>query len=260
MKNWIHSIKTGKCIHKSRNNIYVHENSKHRWIIFNERFIQSLMDKKNPKKMLIPYLKILILFQKMYPGTTCLLGLGAGSLVHHLLHPQFPLRVVEILPDMIEIAKKFFQLPQTPQLTIECSCANTYLEQTDEKFDHIIVDLGDRDGFPLALKNKAFIENIFAKLQSNGFLAFNISQFYDIGEFKRLIKEVFGDYPVVIEAGGNWILLVRKHHHKMSLIEILKQKAYLKNYIWHPYYGEIVFLHSAYAQKLHIILNHLKLK
>ena len=250
MKHWTHLIKTGKCIYKSHHNIYVYENSKYRWLLFNEHFIQSLMNKKNPKKILIPYLDVMLIFPNLYPGKTCLLGLGGGSIVRHLIDKNFSVKVVEILPDMIEVAKHFFHLPSTEQLTIHCTCAQTFLIQTNEQFDHLIVDLGDYSGFPQNLKNKSFIELIFKAMKPGGYCTINLPQFYDIAWFKTLIQEVFSHLPVVIEAQGNWILLIQKQEKKQVLIDILLQKNHLKHLTWHPYYGEIAVLHRPWVQKI----------
>lgn len=255
MNNWLECIKQGKCIHKSRNGIYVYENQHYRWVLFNERFIQSLMHKKKPKKALIPYLNTLSLFQKLYPGDTCLLGLGAGSIVHHINHVDHSLDVVEIHPDMIEIAEKFFYLPQSPQLRIHCQCANEFLQTHPETFFHILVDLGDENGFPEQLKNQAFFKHIYQRLKPGGFLAVNLCQFHDLNVFKKLLKEVFGYYPLVIEAQGNWILFARKNHSKQSLVDTLKENCHLKSFIWHPTYGEIAHLHQPWIQKIQAFLS-----
>jgi len=255
LDNWLQCIKQGKCIHKTRNSIYVYENKRYRWVLFNERFIQSLMDKKNPKKTVIPYLNTLRLFQNMLPGNTCLLGLGAGSLIHQLLHPGYQLDIVEILPDMIDVAEKFFYLPKNPAVKIHCQCANQFLQQHQENFLHIIVDLGDENGFPEQLKNIDFFKHLYQRLEKNGFLAFNLCQFHDINVFKPLFKELFGYYPLVIEVDGNWLLFARKNQSKQSLVNILQNKYYLKSLIWHPTYGEIAHLNTPLVQKFKAFLS-----
>ncbi len=260
MNNWLQRIKQGKCIHKSHNGIYVYENKRYRWVLFNERFIQSLMDRKNPKKTVIPYLNTLRLFQNSHPGNTCLLGLGAGSLVHQLLHPEYQLDIVEILPDMINVAVNFFYLPQSPQVKIHCQCANYFLQNHPEKFFHIIVDLGNENGFPEQLKHIDFFKNIYQRLHTNGFLAFNLCQFHDINVFKPLFKEIFGYYPLVIEVDGNWLLFARKNQNKQSLVDFLQKKYYLKSLIWHPNYGEIAHLNAPWVQKSKDLLHSFRWK
>lgn len=249
MGNWLNKIKTKKCIHQRKNQVFVFENKRYRWLTFNENFIQSLMDKKNPKKLIIPYLKTLCLFHQENPGPTCLLGLGSGSLVHHLQHPDFPLTVVEHLADVIDIARNYFFLPNVDSIQIQNLCAMAYFKNTTAMFKHIIIDLGDEQGFPIACKSNDFFQNIYAHLAQDGFLAINLPSFSDLAFFKPLLKSIFGKSPLIISENGNWVLMASKQYTQTDLIMMLQNKYYLKNFIWHPHYGDLAILRNPFSQK-----------
>lgn len=250
MRNWLNKIKNKKCIHQRKNQIFVFENKRYRWLTFNENFIQSLMDKKNPKKLIIPYLNTLCLFHRENPGSTCLLGLGSGSLVHHLQHPHYPLTVVEHLSDVIDIARNYFFLPNIDAIQIKNMCAMNFFKTTSDMFKHIIIDLGNEEGFPPACKSNEFFQNIHAHLLPEGFLTLNLPSFSDLAFFKPLFKSIFGTHPLIISENGNWVLMASKKHTQTDLITMLQNKHILKSFIWHPHYGDLAILRSPFSQKI----------
>lgn len=257
MNNWLNKIKTKKCIYQRKNEIFVFENQRYRWLTFNDSFIQSLMDKKKPQKLLIPYLDVLCLFYRENPGKTCLLGLGSGSLVHHLQKENHPLTVVELLPDVIEIAKKFFYLPQSSQIQMHAMCAMDFMKNTDDMFQHIIIDLGNHQGFPKACKSSEFFQDVYTRLAPNGFLALNLPSFSDLEFFKPLFKSLFHTSPLIISAQGNWILFASKQYQQADLIKILQNKHYLKSFTWHPSYGDLAILHHPFSQQMQLLIKKL---
>lgn len=255
MGNWLNKIKIKKCIHQRKNQIFVFENKRYRWLTFNENFIQSLIDKKNPKKLIIPYLRTLCLLYQENPGPTCLLGLGSGSLVHHLQHPDYPLTVVEHLADVIDIAQTYFYLPSSSGIQIQNMCAMAFFQTTSDMFQHIIIDLGNEEGFPSACKSDSFFQDIYTHLLPEGFLAINLPSFSDLAFFKPLFKSLFGHPPLIICESGNWILMASKKYTQIDFITLLQNKHYLKNFIWHPQYDELAILRSSSSYQFQKWIN-----
>jgi spermidine synthase len=258
LNNWLNYIKNKKCIYKSQNEIHVYENKRFRWIAFDARFVQSLMDKKNPKKIIIPYLQTIMFFQNHLPGNTCLMGLGAGSAVLHLNQEDYQLTIVEILPDMIDIAEKFFYFNPAPNIDVHCMCAKDFIKQTDKNFKHIILDLGDATGFPNTCKSKDFFQNLYHHLETKGVLALNLTQFSEIDYFKPLMKEIFGQNPLIIENHGNWLLFIAKQAPHDYLLSIMQSKHYLKTFFWHAMYGAIATIEKPWIQKAKIFISQLR--
>ena len=74
----------------------------------------------------------------------CILGLGAGCL-HRYIHDNYPdikIDTVEILPEMVEIAKEKFYLPDTDRIRIFIEDARTWVKK-HSGYDIVIVDLYD---------------------------------------------------------------------------------------------------------------------
>jgi len=226
--------------------------------MFDKRFVQSIMDKNNQKKIIIPYLQTLIFFQKQLAGKTCLMGLGAGSAVPHLRNNMHQLFIVEIMPDMIEIAEKFFYFHPDELIQLHCSCANQFITKTTESFQHIIIDLGDNLGFPSSCRGKDFFEAVYQRLEVGGILALNLTTLHEVPYFTQTLKEVFRQQPLIIEQQGNWLLFTIKDIHSDYLIEVMRNHHYLKSLVWYPQYGMVGTIEKHFIQSYKLFLTKMK--
>jgi spermidine synthase len=258
--NWYRKLNEGRCIYRSKQNIEVYENSKFLWIQFNARFIQSMIIKKRPQRPVLPYLHQFLLFTKLSPGNICLLGLGGGCAIH-LLRPllqEHTITAVELHEDMIHIAKKFFNIPQHPNLHIICNSAEQFISNNTEQYQHLLVDLGDLDGFPKLCKTEKFIVDCYHALASHGQLMINLTHFSDVTFFKSIIKEIFNENPLIIEADGNWILSINKNTPREVIIHMLQSNGHIKSLHWHPGHGELLTLNHQWFTKIKQFLFRLK--
>lgn len=249
--NWYNKMLQGRCIYRSQQNIEVFENSQYRWIQFNARFIQSMISKKKPHLPVLPYLPHFLLFTRIFPGNICLLGLGGGCALHVLsLHLNHALVAVERYEDMIHIAKTFFNIPEHPNIHIVHDSAEHFIANTQNQYRHLLIDLGDKEGFPESCRNQTFIDHCYHALQDKGILMLNLSHYPDLNFFKPLLKLQFSQSPLVIEADGNWILSVGKKISRDDILQKLQQMGYLKSHHWHPGHGELLTLHPAWLIKI----------
>ncbi len=73
------------------------------------------------------------------------LGLGGGSLpaqMHHIF-PKCQQTVVELRPAVIDIAYRYFHLPETPHIDTREADAYMFVLQETERYDIIVIDLYD---------------------------------------------------------------------------------------------------------------------
>lgn len=126
-----------------------------------------------------------------------MLGLGGGTTAH-LLNKNFQpslIRVVEIDPQIIEIAKNYFDLEKIPNLEVVNGDAFKYLAMLGEKFDYVIVDLYVGKHFPSQGFEKGFYENSQNILSENGGCVVN--RIFGQGEkrerelYLNLLKQIF---------------------------------------------------------------------
>jgi spermidine synthase len=104
------------------------------------------------------------------------LGVAGGSVIKTLTQEvKFKGKItgVEIDETAVEIAKKFFELDQIPNLNLVVDDAFEFVLKTKEKYDLIIIDVFQDTKMPNFLFEDFFINRINFLLQVNGFILFN---------------------------------------------------------------------------------------
>lgn len=92
-----------------------------------------------------------------------LLGLGAGSVVDLLINKhgiKCEITGVELDATVIDFAKKYFDIEKYKSLQIVQADAFEYVQQCNDKFDLIVVDLFIGDTVPAAFASEEFISNL----------------------------------------------------------------------------------------------------
>lgn len=113
-----------------------------------------------------------------------MLGMGGGTISHHLYHslPNLQMTIIELRQIVIDAAYQFFQLPNVPEIEAVQADAIAYIaelakaceENEDFQYDCIVVDLFDSQGIPSELCNVDFHQNLQPCLKSTGRLIFNL--------------------------------------------------------------------------------------
>ena len=109
--------------------------------------------------------------------------------------------VVEIDPVVVEVAKKYFTVQETPKLKIQISDGRVFLSHTTNIYDVILMDAYSTTRYgsslPRQLVTKEFFTLASQHLSTNGVLAYNvIGQIQGfratlIGAMYRTLSEVF---------------------------------------------------------------------
>ncbi|MDX1347704.1 MAG: hypothetical protein R3189_05590 [Thiomicrorhabdus chilensis] len=105
-----------------------------------------------------------------------MLGLGGGSMAHHLYHtlPNLQMTVVELRQTVIDCAYRFFQLPNVAEIETLQEDALEFVADNDFAYDAVIVDLFDSHGIPADFSAKTFQLNLLSQLNTPGLLIFNL--------------------------------------------------------------------------------------
>ncbi|WPR70678.1 fused MFS/spermidine synthase [Flavobacterium sp. NG2] len=104
------------------------------------------------------------------------LGVAGGSVVKTLIEDiQFKGKItgVEIDPEIIKIANKYFNLKDISQLNIVIDDAFEFVLKTKDKYDLIIVDVFQDTQMPNFLYQNYFTDRICSLLNSKGYILFN---------------------------------------------------------------------------------------
>jgi spermidine synthase len=141
--------------------------------------LQSRINWKHPEQLALSNLISLtgILLFIPPPKQICLLGVGAGCLIHFFRHhyPDHHITAVEIDGELLDIMHEHMALPRADdQLTYIVDDAANYLKNNQQKFDLILFDLFLGNKSPNWLLHEAFIKQVFLMLNKQGGVGYNL--------------------------------------------------------------------------------------
>jgi spermidine synthase len=106
---------------------------------------------------------------------TLVIGLGGGSVVKRMWrdYPGMRLDVVEIDPEIVEVAHRFFALPEDERIRVFVGDGREFVDQTPQTYDIVIVDAFDEDRVPRRLTTEEFMRAARDRLAPDGVVAYN---------------------------------------------------------------------------------------
>lgn len=140
---------------------------------------QSTMFLREPQRLALTYTHCMmtsLLFGDA-PGHALMLGLGGGSLVKFLLDRCGGCTVdaVEKRPKIVEVARRYFHLPQDRRLSVHVGDGLRFLEgEPTDPYDLIAVDLHDSRGMAPVVLRQEFFPCCCARLATDGVLTVNL--------------------------------------------------------------------------------------
>ena len=116
----------------------------------------------------------------MYPrnvGSILEIGLGGGRIASYLQHyiPNVAITSVELDPDVIRMAKKYFEVQEGPTFKIVQRDGRLFLTQDRQRYDIIMVDAYRGPFVPFHLVTKEFYELVRQHLSEGGIAIENIA-------------------------------------------------------------------------------------
>lgn len=143
--------------------------------------LQSCMLLNNPTTLVMEYSQAMmcaLLFQPA-PARILLVGLGGGSLVKFLLRfcPGASIEVAEINPEIVEVARNFFQVPEDRRLTVTLAPGEEVLARrraAGRSYDLLLLDAFDDHGPARALLDERVLCGCRDLLAEGGVFAMNL--------------------------------------------------------------------------------------
>ncbi len=199
------------------NHIRLAEDADQRYMDF-ENLRQSAMSLKDPWELRLRYTRFLSLALALHPEPKriLILGLGGGSFPKRLHRdlPDVVVDAVDIDPDVIAIAKQYFQVPEDTRLRLVASDGRRFVQQTTEKYDLVFLDAYNSDTIPFHLATREFYQEIQARLAPGGVVVSNIigtlrgpqSRFFR--SIYRTLSEIFPTIYVVptYPQSASWVV------------------------------------------------------
>ena len=173
-----------------------------RHLRFGNSIRQSSINKANPFKLQTKYTRDMAKVFDHYidiPETILILGLGAGTIPSYLYHrfPKTKIYVVEILPELKEIASDYFSMPRNERLEIVIGDAYDYIMETQIQFDLIFMDVFSKNTIPKKFSTEKFYAGLYQLTSTDGYVAFNT--WIDPSSYSKYINKLQNVFDVMIE-------------------------------------------------------------
>ena len=179
--------------------IAVVEDDDSRYLRFDSSF-QSGMFKDDPFRTRFDYADYLQLPLAYRPTTRRILyiGLGGGSAPKRTWRdfPATRIDVVELDPEVVDVAYKYFAVPRDPRLRVEVEDGRRFLAENEGPWDAIVVDAFYSDSIPFHLATREFLELARSRLAPGGTVATNIIGAVR-GSNSRLFRSMLRTYRAV---------------------------------------------------------------
>jgi predicted O-methyltransferase YrrM len=147
------------------------------------------------------------------------IGLGGGSAPKRTWRdfPQTQIDAVELDPEVVNVAYKYFELPRDPRIDVTVEDGRRFLAQNEGPWDTIIVDAFYSDSIPFHLATREFLELAQSRLAPGGTVLTNIIgavQGPDSRLFRSMLRTYRAVFPTVsihpvMDSGGDDLSVVR---------------------------------------------------
>ena len=162
------------------------------------------------------------------PKRVLIVGLG-GATIPRFLHKHYPrtmIDVVEIDPDVVYVAKRFFGFREDSTMHAHAEDGRRFIERCQNPYDIIFLDAFDADSIPYSLATREFLVAAREALAPKGIVVANVwssssNPLYD--SMVRTYQDVFDQLHVVDVSGvGNKILIALPTKRKLDRDDVLR--------------------------------------
>ncbi len=160
------------------------------------------------------------------PKRVLFIGLGGGTLsmaIHHYF-PEVQIDNVELDPDVVEVAKKYFGFKEDDRMKVYVRDGRVQVRRLLRKkikYDIIFVDAFRGGYIPYHLTTKEFMEGLKALLTSDGVVVSNLRPGFESYHYhRRTFKAVFG-HQYSYGSGSNVIVIVDAREKPLTRDDLL---------------------------------------
>jgi spermidine synthase len=157
--------------------IRVEETRERRYLYF-DGTLQSSMDRRDPASLELLYSRFTSLGLVLRPDAAkaLIIGLGGGSMAkkYHKEFPEIEIDSIEIDPDVVEVARKFFHFQEDSCQRVHGGDGREFLTRADDRFDLILLDAYYADNMPFHLVTREFFGTARRKMTPEGVLVINL--------------------------------------------------------------------------------------
>lgn len=213
--------------------VYVSEKFGVRSLHIGSDTVQSAMRISRPNDLELSYTRSMMacLIFNPEPRTFLMIGLGGGSVAKFVYHylPDTQIRVLEIDPQVVAIARQCFQVPlDDTRFRISVGDGAEHMTQPGAAVDLVMVDGYDAESHVEELATKEFYSGCRARLAPGGILVVNLwggDRLFS--EMLKRIEAAFPDSTLCLPARkpGNIIALAFRDAPGPLRWEVLNERA-----------------------------------
>ena len=195
--------------------------------------VQSAMRVKDPTALELTYTRGMMCFLLFNSNIKNVLaiGLGGGSLPKyiHAYCPQLTSRVIEINPQIINIARSHFYLPDNDKrLEVIEGDGLKYLLEHEDSADVLVIDAFDQFGIPPDFCTQDFFDHCAQTLSDSGMFVINLwgsDKKFDV--YLQRIEQSFNHHVIMLPTGkpGNIVVFGFKRLPSDLRIASLRARA-----------------------------------
>ncbi len=184
--------------------------------------IQSEMNLSKPRDLALSYTRAMMAALPLadHQRRILLIGLGGASMqkfLHDLL-PETVLETVEIDPEVVRIAQKFFGFEPNDNQIVHVGDGRAFIENSKRQYDIIFLDAYGPDSIPYSLATQEFLESVRDRLAEGGVVCSNLltrnPRFWDM---VKTYAEVFPELRLINPPrSGNAILFARLNRPSLT--------------------------------------------
>lgn len=186
-----------------------------RTLWFEDGARQSVVDVGDPDHVDLAYARVMPVGLALVdnPRRVLVVGLGGGT-IPRLLHKHYPksmIDVVDIDPDVIDVAKRFFGFKEDATLRVYAADGRRFIENCRNPYDIIFLDAFGSESIPYHLATREFLCAVGKAVTPQGVVVGNIwsrrsNRLHD--SMVRTYQDAFEEFFVLdVQGAGNEILV-----------------------------------------------------
>ena len=139
-----------------------------RRLVFPGDLVQSEQDLRRPDRLVLGYAKAMhgATCRAQRLGSVLMIGVGGGSLVRslHAVAPEARMDAVELHRPVLELARRWFGLPDGPWVTYHVDDGRRFLARSTRRYDLVVLDAFGTETVPAHLLSREFMALVAERL------------------------------------------------------------------------------------------------
>ena len=194
---------------------------------------QSVVKVGDPDHIALPYAQAMPVGLALVeePKRVLIVGLGGGT-IPSFLHKHYPkaaIDVVDIDPDVVEVAKKYFGFREDATMRAHVADGRRFIEQCRNRYDLIFLDAFSAESIPYHLATREFLQAVRRALTPDGVVLGNVWSRYSNPLYDSMVRtyqDVFDElYILDVRDVGNRIFIALPRKQQIARDDLARRAS-----------------------------------